>query len=126
MEIENLIKNEIITVNKGIIRRREPVSKLMINPVLKDGTTTVKLNENCIQRIAENCNLPLSAIYLPITFFVPYGLGEGYLFSEKEARVVEIFSIETSFRAGKYWVKNYEINRLIAHYHGCFQRIFIS
>ncbi len=125
MDIENLIKNEISTVNKGIIRSRAPVSILMNEPALKDDGNTVKLNENCIHRIVDNCNLPLSAIYLPITFFVPYGLGEGYLLSEKDARVVEIFRIETSFRAGKYWVKNYEINRLIAHYNGCFQKVFI-
>ncbi len=121
MSIENIIKHEMLTVNRGIIKKRKCLKDLLSQPMI-DG---VRLDEKCLKKIAENCSLPLEDILLPITFFVPAGLDEGYLQVENDARVVESFNVRVVHRNKLFWVKKYEIRRLITQHPGCFQMIIL-
>ncbi len=121
MGIENILKEEMLNVNRGIIKKRKSLKNLLSDPRIDD----VKLDEKCLRKIAERCTLPLDEILLPITFFLSAGLDEGYLQVENDARVVESLDIRVVARNGLFWVKKYDIRKLVTKYPGCFQMIIL-
>ena len=125
MGIENVIKAEMLSVNRGIIKKRKSILKLLEDPYVRSGRNTVKINEECIKKIAEKITRPLDSVFLPVSFFIPAGVNEAYLAGEIDARVVEALDVVVQERNGRYWVKKYEMRRLIANYYGCFQSIIV-
>jgi len=125
MSIENILNHELASVNSGIIKARAPLKKLLEQGEMLDGNKKIQLDKGCLESIAEHCNLPASDIYLPITFFVPAGLDEGYIMSENDARVVESLGIVVRARNSRFWVKKYDIAYLVVNFKNCFQRVFV-
>lgn len=125
MPLENVLKEELLSVNRGIVKKRKSVRALLENPHIEDGNRKIRVSDECLRIIEERCTLPLDDIYLPITFFIPAGLDEGYVKLGSEARVVELFGMRVRERNGQFWVKKYEIRKLISQYPGCFQSVII-
>ncbi len=121
MGIENIIREEILNVNRGIIKKRRKLRDLLDNPIIEGN----KVDENCLKTVAEKCTLPLDEILLPITFFIPAGLDEGYLQVENDAKVIESLGVNVVQRNDLFWVKKYEIRKLTLNYHGCIQMIIL-
>ena len=121
MGIENIIREEMLNVNRGIIKKRKKLSELLKNPIIEGK----RIDEKCLKLIAERCTLPLDEVLLPITFFVPAGLDEGYLQVENDAKVIESLGIRAVLRNELFWVKKYEIRKLVLNYPGCFQMIIL-
>ena len=125
MGLENILREEILSVNRGVIKKRRRLSELLEDPVIRDGKREVHLSEECLGLIAEKCNLPLDEILLPITFFIPAGLSEGYVQTIEDARVLEAMGLTVRERNHLFWVKKYEIRSIVAKYPGCFQSIIV-
>ncbi len=125
MGMENILNNELASINRGIIKARVPLIKLLENPELLSGGKKIHINKKCLETIAENCNLPTTDIYLPITFFVPAGIDEGYIMSETDARVIEALNIKVRARNSRFWVKKYDITNLVVKFPNCFQRVLV-
>ena len=121
MGIENIIREEMLNVNRGIIKKRKKLSELLKNPIIEGE----RIDEKCLKTIVERCTLPFDEILLPITFFVPAGLDEGYLQVESDAKVVESLGIHAVPRNNLFWIKKYEIKKLVLNNHGCFQMIIL-
>ena len=126
MGIENIIKKEMLNVNRGIIKKRKSIRKLLEEPWIEVGKEKIKIDEECINRIAEKTTLPLDSLLLPVSFFVPAGLDEGYVEDERDARILEIFDVIPVYRKNKYWVKKYIIRKLEISHPGCFQSILVK
>ncbi len=121
MGIENVLHEEILSVNRGIIKKRKRLSQLKNDPVIEN----VKIDEKCIEEITRKSILPEDSILLPITFFIPSGLSEGYVVDERDARIVELFVEGIQKRDNKFWIKKYRIRELVNRYRGCFQVIIL-
>jgi len=50
--LTNLLKTELASINRGIIKRRKSLAELLKNPVFEEGDTTVELDKNIIEEIA--------------------------------------------------------------------------
>ncbi len=125
MVIENILREEILGVNKKIVKKRENLKKLLKEPVIEDENNKIFLNAICLKEIEKKCNLPVESIFLPITFFIPSGLSEGYVIDERDSRVVEVFIENIQKRNGKFWIEKYRIRELVNKYRGCFQIIIL-
>ncbi len=112
MVIENILQHEIMQINREIIRKRVCIRELLEDPLIRDGNRKIPVNEECIARIASGCTLPLSDIFLPVTFFIPAGSYEGYITSSKDAEILNALGIELSKRGEKYWLAKYRIRKL--------------
>jgi len=120
-----VLREELSNVNRGIIKNRRSLRELLRDPEIFDGRQSVRVSLDCLERIASSCNLPQSQILLPITFFVPAGLYEGYVLSEIDARVIESLGVSVRERAGKYWVRKHDIRNLESRFTGCFQSVIL-
>jgi len=125
MVIENILQHEILSLNREIIKRRVPLSKLLENPVIKDGEREIKVSVECLEKIASSCNLPQSSILLPITFFIPAGSYEGYLTSASDSEVVESLGYKVQERNGKFWIPKYKIRKLQSECLELFQSVIV-
>ncbi len=125
MDIDTVLRSEMSNLNKNLIRRRKNLKDLLDKPIIEESSGNAHLNIDCLMQIAQNCNLPMSSIMLPITFFVPAGLYEGYILSEEDARVVTSLGVKCQHRSGKYWVSKHEIRELEHKFSGCFQSMIM-
>ncbi len=126
MDLEKVLNVEMLSVNRGIIKKRKNILQLLKEPYFEYGKNKVKIDEKCVKKIAENITLPLESIFLPVSFFIPAGLDEGYIQDERDVRILEIFEIMAVQRGDRCWVKKYEIRGLVAKYPGCFQSIIVK
>ena len=125
MVIENIIQQDILSINREIIKKRVSLQGLLKDPVIEEKGKKIKIKEECLDRIAERCNLPQSQIFLPITFFIPAGSYDGYLSSEKDYEVVSSLGYELYKRNGRYWIAKYKIRKLVSSCPGVFQSIIV-
>jgi uncharacterized protein (UPF0216 family) len=125
MKLETIIQGDISSINRNLIKKRVSIEELLKHPVIIEGHREIKVEESCIKTIVERCHLPLSEIKLPITFFVPAGLYEGYVLSETDARVLRALGVECSHRGGKYWLGKHIIRSLERNFAGCFQSMVL-
>ncbi len=125
MVIENILKEELMGINRGMVKRRVSLKRLLKEPVIEDGNQRIKINPEKLREIAEATNLPLDSVFIPITFFIPSNSYEGYLMDAKDARVVEDMGYELHERNGRYWISKYKIRKLIAQYPGIFQSVIV-
>ncbi len=125
MVIENIIQQDILSINKEIIKKRVSLQKLLEKPVIEEKGKKIKIRKECLERIAEHCNLPQSQIFLPITFFIPAGSYEGYILSSVDAEVLASLGYTTYLREDKYWLAKHKIRKLISSCPGVFQSIIL-
>jgi uncharacterized protein (UPF0216 family) len=125
MVIENILQNEILEINKEIIKKRVSLEKLLKEPFIESSNKVIQLDKNCLERIAKNCNLPKSQIFLPITFFIPAGSYEGYILSKNDAEVVSALEFDLHLRNDRYWLPKYQIRKLIRDCPGIFQSVIV-
>ncbi len=125
MGLERVIHNEMLSVNRGIIKRRKNIQILLSEPYLERDETRVKVDENCLKKIEKEITLPLSMVFLPVSFFLPAGLDEGYLTDENDVRVAEIFGIKATTRDKRWWFKKNQVRRLVSEHPNCFQIIVV-
>ncbi len=125
MVIENILQNDILGINRDLIKKRVSLEKLLKEPVIETSTGAVNLDINCLDRIAQNCNLPKSQIFLPITFFIPAGSYEGYILSKNDAEVVSSLEFDLHLRKDRYWLPKYQIRKLIRDCPWIFQSVIV-
>ena len=125
MVIENILKEELLEINKKIVKRRRKLNELLKDPIIEGENGKITIDMFCLKEIQRRCTLPLDSILLPITFFIPSGVSEGYVMDEKDARVVGLFVDSISKRDGKFWIDKYKIKKLANKYRGCFQIIIL-
>ena len=125
MVIENIIQQDILSINKEIIKKRVSLQKLLKEPVIEEGGKKIKIREECLERITEQCNLPQYQIFLPITFFIPARSYEGYIISPTDAEVLASLGYPTSLREDKYWLAKHKIRKLEHLCPSIFQSIIV-
>jgi len=125
MVIENIIQRDILGINKEIIKKRVALQALLKNPVIVEGGKKIRMDKECLERIAKQCNLPQSQIFLPITFFIPAGSYEGYISSEEDCKVVSSLGYVLYERNGRFWIAKYKIRKLVSSCPGVFQSIIV-
>jgi len=123
--LKNLLKTELASINRGIIKKRKSLAELLKNPLFEEGNTTVELDKNIIEKIAEKLSLPTSEALFPVTIYLPSGTTEGYITGEHEAKIADELGAEGILRAGKYWVQKYRAKSLSHKYPGLFQIFYI-
>jgi len=119
--LTNLLKTELASINRGIIKRRKSLAELLKNPIFEEGDTTVELDKNIIEKIAEKLSLPTSEVLFPVTIYLPSGTNEGYITGERETKIADELGAGGISRAGKYWVQKYRAKSLSHKYPGLFQ-----
>ena len=125
MVIENILREEILGINKGIVKKRVSIKKLLEEPVIEENERKIKIDAEKLNTIAKATNLPLDSIFIPITFFIPPRSYEGYLMDWRDARLLEDLGYEVHERAGKYWISKYKIRKIIVEYPGIFQSVIL-
>ena len=119
--LSTLLKTELSSINRGIIKRRKSLAELVKNPVFEEGDTTIKLDKNILEEIAQKLTSPSSEVLLPVTIYLPSGTSEGYITGEREAKTADELGAGGISRRGKYWVQKYRAKSLSRKYPGLFQ-----
>lgn len=122
--LTNLLKTELSSINRGIIKRRKSLAELVKNPVFEEGDTTIKLDKNILEEIAQKLTSPSSEVLLPVTIYLPSGTSEGYITGEREAKTADELGAGGISRRGKYWVQKYRAKSLSRKYPGLFQLFY--
>lgn len=125
MVIENILKEEILGINRGLIKKKVSLKSLLKEPVIRDSAIELKVEEEKLKEIARIASLPLDSIFFPITFFIPSGSYEGYVMDWKDAKLLEDMGFELHKRDGKYWIPKYQIRKLVSQYRGLFQSVIL-
>jgi len=120
VSIDNILREEIASINRGIIRERKSLEKLLRNPTL--GGNELDLEK--LKYIAEKVSLPLSRVLLPITIFLPAKSSEGYVVTEEDARVIEDLGYKISKRDNKYFLPKRSAQQLVRRFPFCFQILY--
>jgi len=120
VSIDNILREEIASINRGIIRERKSLEKLLRNPIL--GGNELDLEK--LKYIAEKVSLPLSRVLLPITIFVPARSSEGYVVTEEDARVIEDLGCRVSKRENGYFLAKRSAQQLVRRFPFCFQILY--
>ncbi len=126
MVIESILSYEIGVLNKSIIRHRESLEQLLRYPYLPSKNGKLKLNRECLERIKENCSLPISEIMLPVTFFIPAGSYEGYLQMSRDAEIIEALGYELHRRGDRFWLAKHKIMELERKCPGIVQSVLLA
>ena len=119
--LTNLLKTELSSINKGIIKRRKSLADLIDNPVIGDGDTVVELDKSMLEEISKKLTSPSFEVFFPVTVYLPSGTSEGYITGEREARTADELGAGGIKRGGKYWVQKYRARSLSHKYPGLFQ-----
>ncbi len=125
MVIENILREEILGINRGLIKKRVSLKRLLEEPVIQDGERKIKLDEEKLQELAKVTSLPLDSIFFPITFFIPSGSYEGYVMDIKDAKFLTDIGENIHERNGKFWIPKHRIRKLESQYRGVFQSIIL-
>jgi uncharacterized protein (UPF0216 family) len=64
--LKNLLKTELASINRGIVKKRKSLEKLLKNPVLEEGDTTIELDKSILKEISEKLTLSLSIFPLKL------------------------------------------------------------
>lgn len=123
--LKNLLKTELASINRGIVKKRKSLEKLLKNPVLEEGDTTIELDKSILKEISEKLASPASEVFFPITIYLPSETDEGYITGEREAKTADELSAGGVSRGGKYWVQKYRARSLSHKYQGLFQIFYI-
>lgn len=123
--LKNLIKTEASSINRDIIKQRKTLSKLLENPVFKEGEQTIQLDESLLEEIVKKITSPPSKILFPVTIYIPAGTDEGYIHDPHEAKTADELDAKGMFRDEKYWIQKYRARSLCQKYPRIFQIFLI-
>jgi len=119
--LTTLLKTELSSINRGIVKRRKSLADLLKNPVFEEGDNTIELDKAILEEIANKLTSPSSEVLFPVTVYLPSGTSEGYITGEREAKTADELGADGIFRGGKYWVQKYRARSLSRKYPGLFQ-----
>ena len=119
--LKNLLKSELSSVNRGIIKKRKSLAKLLKDPVFKEGGSTVELDKATLEEVKEKLSSPASVVFFPVTVYLPSGTSEGYITGEREAKTAGELGAGGVSREGKYWIQKYRARSMFRKYQGLFQ-----
>ena len=119
--LTTLLKTELSSVNRGIVKRRKSLADLLKNPVFEEGDNTIELDKAILEEIANKLTSPSSEVLFPVTVYLPSGTSEGYITGEREAKTADELGADGILRGGKYWVQKYRARSLSRKYPGLFQ-----
>jgi len=125
MVIENILREEILGINRGLIKKRVSLKRLLEDSVIRDSEREVKLEREMLEEIARLVSLPLDSIFFPITFFIPSGSYEGYVLDRRDAKILEDIGENIHERDGRFWIPKHRIRKLESQYRGLFQSILL-
>jgi len=119
--LKNLLKTELSSINRGIIKKRRSLAELLKEPVFEEGDATIELDKNVLEGVARKLTSPSSEVLFPVTIYLPSGTSEGYITGEREAKTADELGAGGILRGGKYWVQKYRAKSLSRKYPGLFQ-----
>jgi uncharacterized protein (UPF0216 family) len=119
--LTTLLKTELSSINRGIVKRRKSLADLLENPVFEEGDNTIELDKAILEEIANKLTSPSSEVLFPVTVYLPSGTSEGYITGEREAKTADELGADGISRGGKYWVQKYRARSLSRKYPGLFQ-----
>jgi len=119
--LKNLLKTELSSINRGIIKKRRSLAELLKEPVFEEGDATIELDKNVLEGVARKLTSPSSEVLFPVTIYLPSGTSEGYITGEREAKTADELGAGGILRGGKYWVQKYRAKSLSHKYPGLFQ-----
>lgn len=119
--LKNLLKTELSSINRGILKKRKSLAELLKKPVFEEGDSTIELDKNMLKEIAKKLTSPTFEVLFPVTIYLPSGTSEGYITGKKEAKTADELGADGISRGGKYWVQKYRAKSLSHKYPGLFQ-----
>jgi uncharacterized protein (UPF0216 family) len=119
--LTNLLKTELSSVNRGILKKRKSLADLLKNPVFEEDDNTVEIDKAVLEEVAEKVTSPLSEVLFPVTIYLPSGGSEGYVRGEREARTADDLGADGVTREDKYWIQKYRARSMSQKYSGLFQ-----
>ena len=119
--LTTLLKTELSSINRGIVKRRKSLADLLENPVFEEGDNTIELDKAILEEIANKLTSPSSEVLFPVTVYLPSGTSEGYITGEREEKTADELGDDGISRDGKYWVQKYRARCLSRKYPGLFQ-----
>lgn len=119
--LTTLLKTELSSVNRGIIKKRKSLADLLCNPVFEEGDHTIELDTTILRDVAEKLSSPRDEVLFPVTIYLPSGTSEGYITGEREAKTADELGADGILRGGKYWLQKYRAKSLCRKYPYLFQ-----
>lgn len=119
--LTTLLKTELSSVNRGIIKKRKSLADLLKNPVFEEGGNTIELDKAILEEMAEKLSSPSTEVRFPVTIYLPSGTSEGYITGKREAKTADELGADGISRGGKYWLQKYRAKSLSHKYPGLFQ-----
>jgi len=119
--LTNLLKTELASVNRGIIKKRRSLADLLKNPVFEEGGNTVELDKTALEEVAARLTSPSSEALFPLTIYLPSGGSEGYIRGNREATIADELGADGVSRGDKYWLQKYRARSLSHKYAGLIQ-----
>ena len=119
--LTNLLKTELASVNRGIIKKRRSLEDLIRNPVFEEGGNTVELDKTALEEVAARLTSPSSEALFPLTIYIPSGGSEGYIRGDREAKMADELGADGVSRGDKYWLQKYRARSLSHKYAGLIQ-----
>src|SRR5210317_1752221 len=101
--LTNLLKTELASVNRGIIKKRRSLADLLKNPVFEEGGNTVELDKTALEEVAARLTSPSSEALFPLTIYLPSGGSEGYIRGDREAKIADELGADGVSRGDRYW-----------------------
>jgi uncharacterized protein (UPF0216 family) len=119
--LTNLLKTELASVNRGIIKKRRSLADLLKNPVFEEGGNTVELDKTALEEVAARLTSPSSEALFPLTIYLPSGGSEGYIRGDREAKIADELGADGVSRGDRYWLQKYRARSLSHQYEGLIQ-----
>jgi uncharacterized protein (UPF0216 family) len=119
--LTNLLKTELASVNRGIIKKRRSLTDLLKNPVFEEGGNTVELDKTALEEVAARLTSPSSEALFPLTIYLPSGGSEGYIRGDREAKIADELGADGVSRGDRYWLQKYRARSLSHKYEGLIQ-----
>jgi len=119
--LTNVLKTELASVNRGIIKKRRSLADLIKNPVFEEGGNTVELDKTALEEVAARLTSPSSEALFPLTIYIPSGGSEGYIRGDREAKIADELGADGVSRGDKYWLQKYRARSLSHKYEGLIQ-----
>ena len=119
--LTNLLKTELASVNRGIIKKRRSLADLLKNPVFEEGGNMVELDKTALEEVAARLTSPSSEALFTLTIYLPSGGSEGYIRGDREAKIADELCADGVSRGDKYWLQKYRARSLSHKYEGLIQ-----
>jgi len=119
--LTHLLKTELSSVNRGIIKKRKSLAELLEKPLFEEGGNTLELDKTVLQEVAARLTSPPSEALFPLTIYLPAGGSEGYIRGNREAKIAAELGADGVTRGDKYWLQKYRARSLSRKYAGLIQ-----